>query len=94
MSELLTEAEVLTGIEGTDWKPEGAAIVLDRKLGDFDSAWAFASAVAQAAREADHHPDILVHGWNGVRVTLSTHSAGGVTDLDLSLARTIGALPN
>ena len=48
--------------------------------------------VADAAEAANHHPDILVHGWNGLRFTLSTHSEGGVTEADLALAATIDAL--
>ena len=45
-----------------------------------------------AAEEAGHHPDILVHGYKHVRLTLSTHSAGRVTDADHDLARRIDAL--
>ena len=48
--------------------------------------------VAELAESANHHPDILVHGWNKVRLTLSTHSAGGLTDADFALARGIDAL--
>jgi 4a-hydroxytetrahydrobiopterin dehydratase len=48
--------------------------------------------VADAAEESNHHPDILVHGWNRVRLTLTTHSAGGLTENDLRMARTIDAL--
>ena len=48
--------------------------------------------VAEAAEEANHHPDILVHGWNKVRLTLSTHSAGGVTQADLDMSQTLEAL--
>ena len=44
------------------------------------------------AEAANHHPDILVHGWNKVRLTLSTHSEGGVTDADLALAQQLDAL--
>ena len=46
---------------------------------------AFVNRVAQAAEEADHHPDILVHGWNSVRLTLTTHSEGGLTEADFDL---------
>jgi 4a-hydroxytetrahydrobiopterin dehydratase len=53
---------------------------------------ALANAVADAANAANHHPDILVHGYKHVRLTLSTHSAGGVTENDLALARTIDGL--
>ena len=56
------------------------------------SAIAFVGRVADAAEGANHHPDILVHGWNRVRLTLSTHSAGGVTDADLAMAASCDAL--
>jgi 4a-hydroxytetrahydrobiopterin dehydratase len=45
--------------------------------------------LANVAEEANHHPDILVHGGNKVRLTLSTHSEGGLTDADHALARRI-----
>ena len=44
--------------------------------------------MADLAEEANHHPDILVHGWNNVRLTLTTHSEGGLTDNDFQMART------
>ena len=47
---------------------------------------AFVNRVAEAAEIANHHPDILLHGWNKVRLTLSTHSQGGLTDADFELA--------
>ena len=48
--------------------------------------------VVGAAEAANHHPDILVHGWNKVRLTLSTHSQGGLTDADFGLASEIDRL--
>ena len=48
--------------------------------------------VADHAEEANHHPDILVHGWNHVRLTLTTHSAGGLTDNDFQMAKKIDRL--
>ncbi len=87
---LLTDDEIAAALpEG--WRHDGGAIVHDRTLGDFAGAMAFANAVAADAEAANHHPDILVHGWNRVRLTLSTHSEGGVTAADLALARTIAA---
>ena len=53
---------------------------------------AFVNKVADAAEEANHHPDILVHGWNKVRLTLTTHSEGGLTDNDHAMAQRIDAL--
>ena len=74
------------------WRLEGGALVRDLKLEDFAAAIALVNRVAQAAEAANHHPDMLVHGWNGLRLTLSTHSEGGVTEADLALAATIDAL--
>jgi 4a-hydroxytetrahydrobiopterin dehydratase len=45
-----------------------------------------------AMAEDVNHPDILVHGWNRVRLTLSTHSQGGITRSDLDLARGVDGL--
>ena len=75
-----------------DWRPEGEALVRDFKFKDFAEAMAFVNQVAEIAEERNHHPDILVHGWNNVRLTLSTHSEGGVTDADQALAAQIDAL--
>lgn len=76
----------------SDWREEDAALVRDLEFKDFASAMAFVNEVAEAAEEAGHHPDILIHGWNKVRLTLSTHSAGQVTDNDHALAATIDDL--
>jgi 4a-hydroxytetrahydrobiopterin dehydratase len=89
MADLLTDEELSQELAATDWRQDGGSIVLDTDHSDFQSAWAFATAVADAAEAANHHPDILVHSWNKVRVTLSTHSAGGVTELDIALARAV-----
>ena len=76
----------------SDWREEDAELVRDLEFKDFAAAMAFVNEVAEAAEEANHHPDILVHGWNKVRLTLSTHSAGAVTDADHALATTIDDL--
>ena len=54
---------------------------------------AFANAVAALAEAANHHPDILIHGWNKVRLELTTHSADGLTQSDLDLARGLAVCP-
>ena len=64
----------------------------DFKFEDFAAAMIFVNRVAEIAEERNHHPDSLVHGWNNVRLTLSTHSEGGVTDNDRALAEQIDAL--
>jgi len=76
----------------SEWRQEGETLVRDDKFKDFAEAMAFVNRVADLAEEANHHPDILVHGWNNVRLTLTTHSAGGLTENDHEMARRIDAL--
>jgi 4a-hydroxytetrahydrobiopterin dehydratase len=88
----LSDAEIDERLAGGDWRREGDAIARDFELDGFTAAMELANAVADAANAANHHPDILIHGYKHVRVTLSTHSAGGVTENDLALASTIDTL--
>jgi len=73
----------------SDWREDGQELVRDFKFKDFAEAMGFVNRVADLAEEANHHPDILVHGWNNVRLTLSTHSEGRLTDADRRLAERI-----
>jgi 4a-hydroxytetrahydrobiopterin dehydratase len=76
-----------------DWqRADGESIARDLSFDDFGAAVAFVDRVAALAEDANHHPDILIHGWNKVRLTLSTHSEGGLTDADFALAREIDEL--
>jgi 4a-hydroxytetrahydrobiopterin dehydratase len=86
MTELLSEQEIESKLQDSDWKREGEHIVRDWKFADFAEAIAFVNRVAEAAEEANHHPDILVHGWNKVRLSLTNHSAGGLTEPDFEMA--------
>jgi 4a-hydroxytetrahydrobiopterin dehydratase len=74
------------------WKREENRDAITRELvfPDFNRAFAFMTQVALAAEKADHHPE-WSNVYNKVRVTLSTHDAGGVTQKDLDLARFIDA---
>ncbi len=74
------------------WREEGEAIVRDLEFKDFAGAMAYVNRVADLAEEANHHPDILVHGWNKVRLTLFTHTEGRVTDADREMAARIDGL--
>jgi 4a-hydroxytetrahydrobiopterin dehydratase len=89
---LLSDAEIDERLAGSAWRREGDTIVRDTETSDFDAAMALANGVADAANEANHHPDILIHGYKHVRLTLSTHSEGGITENDVKLAETIDAL--
>lgn len=92
MADTLQPDAVDDGVRGTGWERDGEAIVRDLSFDDFAAAMAHVNRVAEAAEKAHHHPDILVHAWNKVRLTLSTHSADGVTQADLDMARTLEAL--
>ena len=76
----------------SSWSQRPDALERDFEFEDFAAAMKFVSAVADAAEAANHHPDILVHGSNKVRLTLSTHSEGGLTEKDHELARRIDGL--
>ena len=90
---VLSDADVDERLaEMREWRRDDASIVRDLKFSDFAAAIAFVNQVAERAEAVNHHPDILVHGWNKVRLTLSTHSAGGITDADFGLARELDAL--
>jgi 4a-hydroxytetrahydrobiopterin dehydratase len=86
MAELLSEEVIAERLAGGDWKQEGKTIVREWKFEDFAAAMAFVNRVAEAAEEANHHPDILLHGWNKVRLVLTNHSAGGLTETDFTMA--------
>jgi 4a-hydroxytetrahydrobiopterin dehydratase len=92
MAERLTDDQIEQGLQGSAWTRDGDSIVRELELKDFAGAMAFVNAVGELAEGANHHPDILLHGWNKVRLTLSTHSEGGLTQNDLDLARGIDGL--
>ena len=89
--DLLDDGVIADAIAGLQWEREGDALKKTVKLRDFAAAMAFVNRVAELAEEADHHPDISV-SWNTVVLTLSTHSAGGITRLDLDMAGRIDGL--
>jgi len=58
-------------------------------LKDFVDALSFIMKVAFLAEKLDHHPDLLLHSWNKVKIIISTHSEGGLTEKDFNLAKQI-----
>jgi 4a-hydroxytetrahydrobiopterin dehydratase len=84
--------EVDRRLAGSEWRREGDAIVRELEFDGFVEAIAFVDRVAVVAEDANHHPDILVHACRKVRLTLSTHSEGGITEADVDLAASIDAL--
>lgn len=88
----LNEKEIAAFVERhTDWKAEEWSLVAEFAHDDFAEAMEFVNKVAAEAEKADHHPDIDIR-WNKVRLAVSTHSEGGITQKDLDLARSISLL--
>jgi 4a-hydroxytetrahydrobiopterin dehydratase len=71
------------------WEYNNKQIGKEYELKDFKEALSFVNKVGDRAEEMDHHPDIFLHDWNKVKITVSTHSAGGVTENDFKLAEKI-----
>jgi 4a-hydroxytetrahydrobiopterin dehydratase len=86
MAERLNDEEIGARLERSPWAREGDEIVREWELEDFAAALAFVNRVGEVAEEANHHPDILLHGWNKVRLSLTNHSAGGLTAVDFEIA--------
>ena len=89
MAEKLSEAELNGALEAlSGWaRVDGRdAIQKTYKFKDFEAAFAFMTKVAAKAEEMNHHPEWF-NVYSTVEVTLSTHDAGGVTELDITLAR-------
>ena len=88
----LSDDEIRSALaELPGWEPVDGAITKEYRLGGFPEAVAFVVRLSYDAEAADHHPDLDIR-YAKVRVTLSTHSEGGVTSKDVALARVIEAL--
>jgi 4a-hydroxytetrahydrobiopterin dehydratase len=89
---LLTDEEIAAQLGALPaWQRQGDSIVATISRADFRDALLYLGAVAYLAEAANHHPDVAI-SWNKVTLTLSTHSAGGLTANDFALARQISAL--
>jgi 4a-hydroxytetrahydrobiopterin dehydratase len=72
----------------TGWTYTGSAITREFKFRNFVEAFSFMTSIALEAEKMDHHPD-WSNAYNMVRISLNTHSAQGITQLDFDLARKI-----
>ena len=87
----LSDDEVRAGLERLpEWQREGDEIVRVFELESFPVAIEFVERVADLAEAANHHPDIDIR-YRKVRIALTSHDAGGLTDKDLALAEQIDA---
>ena len=79
----------LSQLEG--WSHEGDAIVKEFDNGDFKGSVDFVNEITPEAEQMNHHPDLEI-SWDTVKVTITTHSEGGLTAGDFELAAKIDAL--
>ena len=89
---LLAEAEIADRLkEIPRWSRERNAITRTWKFKDFPAALRFVNQVGKLAESMNHHPDIY-NSWATVRLVLTTHDKGGLTNLDFELAKKINDL--
>lgn len=76
-------------LKHSGWKVENKQLAREFQFRDFVEALDFVNKVGVAAEELNHHPDIFIHSWNKVKITVSTHSEGGITNKDFQLVEKI-----
>ena len=88
----LSDTDIDERLEALDgWERSGEAIVKEFENGDFKGSVDFVNRLTPEAEGMNHHPDLEI-SWSTVKVTITTHSQGGLTDNDFELARRIDAL--
>lgn len=86
MSELLSSENVDERLASMDgWSVDGSMLVKEFRFPSYLAGIDFVRVLAEEAEAMNHHPDLMV-GWRKVSISLSTHSAGGLTALDFELA--------
>lgn len=90
---LASQEDIAAFLESNpEWEREGDEIARTFVFDDFVGSIGFVAEVALLAEKANHHPDIDIR-WNKVTLRLSTHSEGGLTERDLSLAQRCDLIP-
>jgi 4a-hydroxytetrahydrobiopterin dehydratase len=88
----LSDAEIAERLKSLPgWSLTSGKLHREFRFGDFSEAFGFMARAALAAEKMNHHPD-WSNVWNRVTVDLSTHDAGGITELDFRLAAAMSAL--
>ena len=86
MAELLNDDEIESRLKRSPWERERDELVREWRFDSFAEAIEFVNAVAEVAEDSNQHPDIYVHGWNKVKLSLTTPAAGGLTEDDFAMA--------
>ena len=83
----LSDEEITQALEELPaWSRDGDALTATFRRKDWRDALAFVNQIGDEAERRDHHPDVCVTGYRTVTLRLSTHSEGGITRRDVSLA--------
>ncbi len=95
MPKIYTQEEIEQRLDGhPDWTlGADGQLHADLTFANFMEAMMFANAVAHLAQAADHHPDLLIHQYKKLSISLITHSEGCITERDFALLDQIDALP-
>ncbi|MEH2422473.1 MAG: 4a-hydroxytetrahydrobiopterin dehydratase [Nostoc sp.] len=92
MAQLLTEAEIQESAKVlSGWTVEDSKVQITRTFKDFIQAIEFVNKLVEPAESAGHHPDIEI-SYNKVKITLTTHDAGGLTQTDFDVAQAISQI--
>ncbi len=92
MAQLLSDNEIQTELNAlSDWTQEGNKIKCTRKFKGFPEAIEFVNKLVAPAESAGHHPDLEI-SYNTVMIRMTSHDAGGLTEKDFNLARTISEI--
>jgi 4a-hydroxytetrahydrobiopterin dehydratase len=90
---VLNSNDIMNKIKDLDnWSFDNNQIQSNYQFKDFKEALGFVNKVGNEAEKMNHHPDLLLHEWNKVKISVSTHSEGGVTEKDFKLAGIIDNL--
>ena len=90
--ERLDDDQISSRLDELDgWERDGDAIAKTYKRGDFVGSVKFVDDIVEPAEDMEHHPDVSI-SWDEVRVSVTTHSEGGLTANDFELAKRIDAL--
>lgn len=93
LPKILSEEEIQDEIKDIPlWDYKKPYIVRELVASNFAAAIGIVNSIAVLSEKMDHHPDILIYGWNKIRVTLLTHSINALSELDFALAKQIDEL--
>lgn len=92
MAELLNEADIQAQVaQLPKWERDGKTIKSIREFAGFVEAVNFVNKLVEPAESAGHHPDLEI-SYNKVTIRLTSHDAGGLTDRDFAMAKTISEI--